>query len=94
MWFLYSAGTVQLTNTTARPQTKALQRVPDAAMSIIDPEQPYRYLGVQLRLVEITPDSEGAFFYRLAHAYGLDITLDDPTDRVILQLETRKFWKQ
>ncbi len=94
MWFDYSDGVIQLTNTTGRPQTRALLERPDAAMSVLDPTQPYRYVGAQLRLIDTIADPAGDFFYRLAHRYGLDITLDDPTDRVILRLATRKFWKQ
>lgn len=94
MWFDYGDGSVRLTNTTGRAQTKALGVRPDAAMSVIDPVQPYRYLGMQLQLVEVSPDPEGHFFYKLANKYGLDITLEDASDRVVLHLETQKFWKQ
>lgn len=94
MWFDYGDGTVRLTNTTGRAQTKALRSRPDAAMSVTDPRQPYRYLGMQLQLVEVTPDPEGDFFYELAKRYDLDITLEDPSDRVVLHLATQKFWKQ
>lgn len=94
MWFGYCDDIVSLTNTATRPQTRALRADSMAAMSVIDPQRPYRYLGAQLRLIEIVPDPDGTFFYKLADRYDLDITLDDPTDRVVLRLATETFWKQ
>jgi PPOX class probable F420-dependent enzyme len=94
MWFLWEDGRLSFTNSTGRPQTRILRRTSQFAMSILDPDQPYRYLGVAATVESITPDPDGAFFYRLADRYGLDATLDDPSDRVIITAQSTGYWCQ
>ena len=50
-------GTHVLVNTAkGRVKAKNLAREPRVALSIADPENPYRYLGIQGRVVEMTED--------------------------------------
>jgi hypothetical protein len=39
---------------------------------------------VDAEVERIEPDPTGAFFDRLAQRYGAEITLPDPSDRVVL----------
>jgi PPOX class probable F420-dependent enzyme len=94
MWFLWEDGSLFLTNTTSRPQTRILRRVPHLALSIIDPHQPYRYLGLAATVEGISPDPRGTFFDRLAAHYSLDVRLDDPSDRVVIAARPTAFWSQ
>jgi PPOX class probable F420-dependent enzyme len=94
MWFLYEDDRLSFTNTSGRPQTRILRRTPQFAMSVLDPDQPYRYLGVAATVEAITPDPAGTFFDRLADRYGLDVRLDDPSDRVIITARPAGFWRQ
>ncbi len=94
MWFLYEDGQLAFTNTTGRPQTRILERTGQLAMSILDPDQPYRYLGLAADVETINPDPDGTFFYRLADRYGLSVTLDDPSDRVIITARPTGYWRQ
>ena len=94
MWFLYDDPRLTFTNTTDRPQTRILRRTSQLAMSILDPDLPYRYLGVAATVEAITPDPDGTFFARLADRYGLDVTLDDPSRRVIITAVPTGYWRQ
>lgn len=94
MWFLWEDGALSLTNTIHRPQTRILRRTPQLALSIIDPDHPYRYLGLVAIVEAITPDPEGALFDRLAVRYGVVVGLDDPSDRVVISARPTAFWSQ
>ena len=56
------------------------------AMCVIDPVNPYAFLEVRGRLVEVIPDPEGAFYPVLGARYGNPDTPvpPDAADRVIL----------
>jgi PPOX class probable F420-dependent enzyme len=94
MWFLYEDGLILFTNTTNRPQYHNLEHEPRLALSIIDPEEPYRYLGVGAVVERVEPDPEGTLFERLAERYSVDIQLDDASNRVIIGARPTRFWKQ
>jgi hypothetical protein len=59
---------------------------PRVSVSINDPDQPYRYLGLRGRVTAIEPDPTGAFFTELASRYGRDLggPPGDAADRVVL----------
>ena len=63
-------GTHLLIN-TARGRVKArnLAREPRVAISISDPENPYRYLGIQGRVVEMTETGGDAHIDQMAKKY-------------------------
>ena len=56
---------------TARGRVKAknLAREPRVALSIADPENPYRYLGIQGRVVEMTEQGGDAHIDKMAKKY-------------------------
>jgi PPOX class probable F420-dependent enzyme len=56
---------------TARGRVKArnLAREPRVAISIADPQNPYRYLGVQGRVVEMTEKGGDAHIDKMAKKY-------------------------
>ena len=88
MWFQFDPSTdrVRFTHTTTRAKYRNLQANPSMSLAIIDPEQPYRYLEVRGRLVEVVPDPTGAFYVVLGKRYGnaeQQPPADSP-DRVIL----------
>jgi len=69
-WFRYDGEFIWLTATTYRQKYRNWQYQPATALSIIDPEQPARYLEVRGLVERIVPDPEGAEFVRLAERYG------------------------
>jgi PPOX class probable F420-dependent enzyme len=63
-------GTHVLVNTArGRVKTKNLAREPRVAISIADPDNPYRYLGIQGRVVEMTENGGDAHIDKMAKKY-------------------------
>ncbi|WP_034272940.1 PPOX class F420-dependent oxidoreductase [Actinospica robiniae] len=84
MWFLWDGDCLSFTTSTRRAKYRELVDRPDAAVSINDPEAPYRYLEVRGRVERIEPDTTGEFFDVLAKRYGLatDGPVGDAPQRV------------
>lgn len=69
VWVDYD-GTHLLVNTArGRVKTKNLERNPRVALSISDPENPYRYVGIQGRVVEMTEQGGDAHIDKMAKKY-------------------------
>jgi PPOX class probable F420-dependent enzyme len=63
-------GTHVIVNTArGRMKTKNVAREPRVALSISDPENPYRYLGIQGRVVEMTEAGGDAHIDKMAKKY-------------------------
>ena len=88
MWFLYDAdsNTIRFTHTSRRAKFRNLQANPAMALCVVDPENPYVFIELRVRLVEVIPDPEGAFYPILGARYGNPDTPvpPDAADRVIL----------
>jgi len=72
MWFVWDGTVLRFTHTNERQKFRNLAANPHVAVSIQDPDNPYRYLEVRGTVDEITPDPEGAFYRELAVRYGRD----------------------
>jgi PPOX class probable F420-dependent enzyme len=69
VWVDYD-GTHLLVNTArGRVKTKNLEHNPRVAVSISDPENPYRYVGIQGRVVEMTEKGGDAHIDKMAKKY-------------------------
>jgi len=63
-------GTHIIVNTArGRVKHRNLQREPRVAISIFDPQNPYRYLGIQGRVTEMTEAGADAHIDRMAKKY-------------------------
>jgi PPOX class probable F420-dependent enzyme len=80
MWFSWDGTHLRFTNTRTRRKHRNVTHEPRVAVSINDPEQPYRYLEVRSRVERIEPDPGGMFFGVLADRYGLDLGGQPPAD--------------
>lgn len=88
MWFEWDGQQVLLSHTKARAKTRDVKANPRIALSIADPENPYRYLEIR-GPVEIQDDPDKTLIHRLAKKYrGLDrYEWDGPGDeRVIFRV--------
>ncbi|MDM7854762.1 PPOX class F420-dependent oxidoreductase [Cellulomonas alba] len=96
MWFDWIDGTLRFTHTTKRQKFKNLQANPAMSYSIVDPEQPFHYLELRGRLVEVIPDPEGEFYVHLGKRYGnaAQTPPPDKADRVILVMQVETTTKQ
>ena len=88
MWFEWDGEHVLLSHTKARAKYRDVQANPRIALSIADPENPYRYLEIR-GPVEIEDDPDKTLIHRLAKKYrGVDrYEWDGPGDhRVIFRV--------
>src|SRR5580698_9710919 len=70
MWFLFDGEQLRFTHTTKRQKFRNLQHNPSMSLSVIDPENPFHYLEVRGRLVDVLPDPSGEFYVTLGRRYG------------------------
>jgi PPOX class probable F420-dependent enzyme len=90
MWFSYDGESVRLTHTRTRQKYRNLMADPAIALSISDPDQPYRYLELRGVLDRVEPDPQGTFFRSLGRRYGAaDQKPADAPDRVTLIVRPR-----
>lgn len=69
VWFDWDGAHLRFSQTTTRKKLANLKRDPRIAISIIDPENPYRYLEIRGKMVRVEPDPDKAFIDRMAQKY-------------------------
>ena len=69
VWVDYDGTHVRFNTARGRVKDRNLQRNPRIALSILDPESPYRYLQVRGRVVEMTEQGADAHIDALAKKY-------------------------
>jgi PPOX class probable F420-dependent enzyme len=69
VWVDFDGTHVVINTAKGRVKAKNLAREPRVALSIADPENPYRYLGIQGRVVEITEAGGDAHIDKMAKKY-------------------------
>jgi PPOX class probable F420-dependent enzyme len=92
VWYDWDGERVLMSNTKGRQKNKNLTRDPRAAVSIVDPEDPYRYIEIRGE-VEIEDDPDKTLIHKLSKKYrGRDrYTYDGPNDhRVIFKLTPKR----
>lgn len=96
MWFAFDGEHIRFTHTTKRQKFRNLRHNPAMALSIIDPDNVFRYLEVAGALVDVVPDPEGAFYVQLQNRYGNPSTTPPPdrADRVILVMSIERATRQ
>jgi PPOX class probable F420-dependent enzyme len=96
MWFSWDGEVLRFTHTTRRAKLRNIEHNPHVAMSVTDPEQPYRYLQARGIVEQVDPDPTGAFYVELAARYGRDRPSPPPDspDRVIIAVRPFAYSKQ
>ena len=86
MWFDFDGETLRFTHTTHRAKYRNLQHNPSMSLAVLNDENPFNYLEVRGKLIEVVPDPTGAFYVRLGKRYGNPDQQPpaDSADRVIL----------
>jgi PPOX class probable F420-dependent enzyme len=96
MWFVWDGELIRFTNTTTRQKFRNVEANPNVSISIVDPDQPYRYLEVRGKVIRVEPDTQALFYKELADRYGVawKETPKDAPYRVILVVEPTGSSKQ
>jgi len=92
MWFEYDGEFLRFTHTTKRAKFRNLQHNKSMSLAISDPDNPYDFIELRGRLVDVIPDPTGAFYVRLGQRYGNADQQPPPdsVDRVILVMGVDK----
>lgn len=92
MWFDWDGQLLRFTHTSRRQKYRNLLREPRMAMTVVDPDDPTRYLEVRGTVVSIEPDDAEASFYRsLQERYGDVYPIKDADVRVVITARPEYF---
>ncbi|MEV6305374.1 PPOX class F420-dependent oxidoreductase [Actinoplanes sp. NPDC051861] len=80
MWYAWDGEFLKFTHTNFRRKFRNIQANPAVAISIIDSDNPYRYIEIRGVVERIEPDPTGAFFVELAKRYDAPFGTDVPKD--------------
>lgn len=69
VWFDFDGNHVRVNSAKGRVKDKNMRRNAQVALAIQDPENPYRYLAVRGRVVEVTENGADAHIDSLAKKY-------------------------
>ena len=90
VWFDWDGESVKFSQTKTRQKYRNVSREPRLALSIVDPENPYRYLEIRGTVDHIEEDPENDFINAMSKKYlGLDeYPMHQPGDeRVIVHVK-------
>ncbi|HEU5004109.1 MAG TPA: PPOX class F420-dependent oxidoreductase [Actinomycetota bacterium] len=86
VWFTWDGSQLMFSNTKGRQKFRNLSRDPRVAVSILDPDNPYRYLEIR-GTATIEDDSDKVLIQELGHKYtGTDYPSPPEEQRVIIRI--------
>jgi len=88
VWFEWNGSRFRINTAKGRVKDKNLRRTPSVALSIMDPDNPYRYVQVKGRVADVTESGADAHIDSLAKKYtGKDYANGKPGEvRVIFTI--------
>ncbi len=69
VWFDYQGGVVRVNTARGRVKARNMQEGARVALSILDPDNPYRYIQVRGRVKRVTEEGASAHIDALAKKY-------------------------
>jgi PPOX class probable F420-dependent enzyme len=94
VWCMYEAPYLIINSARGRVKDRNMRRDPRVSIALRDPDDPYRYLGIQGRVVAITEEGARDVIDRLAQKYlGQESYpgLEDEV-RVTYKIELENVW--
>jgi PPOX class probable F420-dependent enzyme len=83
VWFNIEDGFILINSAKGRIKDQNMRRCPQVALVILDPQNPYRYIQVCGRVIEIITQGAEAHIHQLSHKYtGHDYPLNPEEIRV------------
>jgi PPOX class probable F420-dependent enzyme len=74
VWFDFTDGAIRVNSARGRQKDRNMRRDPRVSLCITDPDNPYRYLAIRGRVVEITEEGADPHINSLARKYlGVDV---------------------
>lgn len=93
VWVEQADGYVVINSAKGRKKDRNLRDHPQVAVSVQDPDNPYRYVGLQGKVVEITEEGARDHINKLSHKYtGNDYPNNPGEVRVIYKIEPTNVW--
>ena len=93
VWVEYDGEHVLINSAKGRKKDRNLRAQPKIALSVQDPDDPYRYVGVQGKIVEITEAGGYDHINRLSHKYrGKDYPKNPGEVRVTYKIAPSRVW--
>jgi PPOX class probable F420-dependent enzyme len=88
VWCEYDGKHVVINSAKGRVKDRNMRREPRVALAVIDPDNPYRYLQIHGRVVEVEENGADAHIEKLSHKYtGKDYAHRQPGEvRVIYRI--------
>jgi PPOX class probable F420-dependent enzyme len=89
IWFDYTGGKIRVNTARGRVKSRTLRNGASVALAIMDPENPYRYLQIRGRVVNVTENGADAHIDSLANKYlGQKYPFRQPGEvRVMCEIE-------
>ena len=69
VWFDYTNGKIRVNSAKGRVKTRNMQEGAPVALSILDPDNPYRYIQIRGRVGHVTEEGASAHIDSLAKKY-------------------------
>lgn len=93
VWVDYDGEYILLNSVSGRKKDRNLRERPSVAVSVQDPDNPYRYVGVEGVVAEITEEGAAAHIHALSRKYtGQDYDLPADQTRVIYKIRPTRVW--
>ena len=95
VWFSTDGEFFLINSAKGRKKDRNLRSNPAVALSIQDPDDPYRYLGIQGEVVDITEEGAADHIHALAQKYwGRPFDLPPGQIRVIYKIKPSRVWTE
>jgi PPOX class probable F420-dependent enzyme len=91
MWFDWDGQRARFSHTRTRQKVRNLAHEPRVSFHVVDPENPYRTLGVRGRVESIEADPDAVFYRSLQQRYDFVVPVFDADVRVVITVTPTSF---
>ena len=91
MWFDWDGQRARFSHTRTRQKVRNLAHEPRVSFHVVDPENPYRTLGVRGRVESIEADPDAIFYRSLQQRYDFVVPVFDADVRVVITVTPTSF---